>query len=61
MRSGEWGRGAEAPLREGTLLHIPLGSTHGVRVDAERHMHYVWIDLFHAAAGEAWLDGHTDL
>jgi quercetin dioxygenase-like cupin family protein len=53
--------GATAALRAGTLLHVPLGSTHGVRVEAGRTLHYVWIDLFHDAAGEAWLEGHKDV
>ena len=53
--------GERAPLRAWTLLHVPLGSTHGVAVQAGRHLHYVWIDVFFSRAGEAWLDGHTEL
>jgi hypothetical protein len=29
-----------------TLLHIPLGSLHSVRVEEENILHYVWIDFF---------------
>ena len=28
------------------LLHIPLGATHGVRVEEGHTLHYLWIDLF---------------
>jgi len=52
--------GETAKLCEWTLLHIPLGSTHGVTVDEENDLHYVWIDLFRNLDGEAWLDGHVD-
>jgi hypothetical protein len=51
--------GEAAALRAWTLLHVPLGSTHGVTVDAGRHLHYVWIDVFFKSDGEAWLDGHV--
>lgn len=27
------------------ILHIPLGSNHGVEVTGDRHMHYMWIDF----------------
>lgn len=54
--------GRIAALGGGTLLHIPLGSTHGVRVDAGAELHYVWLDFFRDAAGERWIsDMHRDL
>jgi hypothetical protein len=37
---------AEAALKERALLHVPSGSWHGVRVDAGRSLHYVWMDFF---------------
>jgi mannose-6-phosphate isomerase-like protein (cupin superfamily) len=37
---------AEAALEERALLHIPLGSRHGVRVEEGRRLHYVWMDFF---------------
>ena len=37
---------AETVLGERALLHIPLGSRHGVRVGGGRRMHYVWMDFF---------------
>ncbi len=38
--------GAVAPLGDRALLHIPLGSWHGVRVSAGSRMHYIWMDFF---------------
>jgi hypothetical protein len=38
--------GEEAPLGGRALLHIPLGSWHGVRVNAGSRMHYIWMDFF---------------
>lgn len=37
---------AEAALEDRALLHIPLGSRHGVRVEEGRRLHYVWMDFF---------------
>lgn len=39
---------AEARFLEKDLLHIPLGSSHGVKVAAGKELHYVWIDIFHS-------------
>ena len=52
--------GAEARLGAWTLLHVPLGSTHGVRAGAGEAMHYVWLDLFRDLEGERWLEGHVE-
>lgn len=38
--------GERHPLGGETLLHIPLGSDHGVEVPAGRRMHYLWLDFF---------------
>ncbi len=27
------------------IMHIPLGSNHGVEVTGDRHMHYMWVDF----------------
>ena len=32
------------PMKGNTLLHIPLGSNHGVIALGEQKMHYLWID-----------------
>jgi hypothetical protein len=39
---------AEAGFMDKDLLHIPLGSSHGVKVEAGKELHYVWIDIFHS-------------
>jgi mannose-6-phosphate isomerase-like protein (cupin superfamily) len=38
----------EARFLEKDLLHIPLGSSHGVRVGTGNDLHYIWIDIFHS-------------
>ncbi|MFR9515370.1 MAG: hypothetical protein SNH64_08575, partial [Rikenellaceae bacterium] len=38
--------GASANLPEFALLHIPLGSNHGVTVDAGCSLYYLWMDFF---------------
>ena len=38
--------GIEAAFGDGMLLHIPLGSRHGVRVEEGKRLHYVWMDFF---------------
>lgn len=54
--------GQSQRLGAGTLLHIPLGSVHGVRVADGAALHYIWLDFFRDAAGEAWIaDMHRDL
>lgn len=40
---------AAAVFEERMLLHVPLGSRHGVRVDAGKRLHYVWMDFFRTA------------
>jgi len=32
-------------MKGNIILHIPLGSNHGVEVTGDRHMHYMWIDF----------------
>ena len=52
------------PMKGDTLLHIPLGSNHGVEVLGDNHMHYIWIDFFLGQAGLDRLDSshkHTGL
>ena len=54
----------KVPMKGDTLLHIPLGSNHGVEVLGSNHMHYIWIDFFLGQAGLDRLDGshkHTGL
>lgn len=45
-------------LTEFTLLHIPLGSLHGVKVEEGRQLYYMWMDFFLTKEGEEWLKTH---
>ncbi len=36
----------EISFGEGMLLHIPLGSLHGARVEEGAALHYLWLDFF---------------
>lgn len=47
----------EALFGESVLLHIPLGSTHGVEVEAPNELHYIWIDLFRNQADMDYIAG----
>lgn len=38
--------GERHPMGGNTLLHIPLGSEHGVEVEEGRRVHYLWLDFF---------------
>lgn len=35
-------------FKENTLLHIPLGSEHGVKVEQGKILNYIWMDFFHS-------------
>ena len=49
---------AEANLPAYSLLHIPLGSSHSVKVDEGKEMYYIWMDFFLDKKGEEWLKTH---
>jgi quercetin dioxygenase-like cupin family protein len=49
---------AEARFQEKELLHIPPGSSHGVRVKAGKELHYVWIDIFHSLEDIDYIKDH---
>jgi hypothetical protein len=36
----------ETTFKENVLLHIPLGSEHGVKVENGKIMNYIWMDFF---------------
>jgi hypothetical protein len=38
--------GIKATFEENTLLHIPLGSNHGVTVEEGKILNYIWMDHF---------------
>ncbi len=42
-------------LTENMLLHIPLGSTHSVRVDAGDKLAYIWLDFFKTLADQDYI------
>lgn len=46
---------AELEFGDGHLLHIPLGSSHGVEVRKPKTLHYIWIDLFRDRQGMDWI------
>lgn len=50
---------AKTNLPEYSLLHIPLGSSHGVKVEQGKEMYYVWMDFFLDKKGEEWLKTHN--
>lgn len=39
----------ETVFDEHVLLHIPLGSEHGVKAGEDQYIHYIWMDLFRSA------------
>jgi hypothetical protein len=47
--------GEAASFEERMLLHVPLGSHHGVRVVEGRRLHYLWMDFFRAAEDLAYI------
>jgi hypothetical protein len=52
---------AKTNLPQYSLLHIPLGSSHSVKVDQEKEMYYVWMDFFLDKKGEEWLKTHNTI
>lgn len=53
--------GASARFGEYSLLHIPLGSSHGVTVDENKKMYYMWMDFFLTKEGQEWLKTHKPI
>jgi len=43
------------------ILHIPLGSMHGAKVQAGDRLYYVWVDFFTTKAGQEWLKMHKPI
>lgn len=52
---------AKTNLPAYSLLHIPLGSSHSVKVDAGQEMYYIWMDFFLDKKGEEWLKTHNTI
>lgn len=47
-----------ARFKQYSLLHIPLGSLHGVKAEPSTKMYYMWMDFFLTKEGEEWLKTH---
>lgn len=52
---------SEAYFSEGMLLHIPPGSSHSVRVEAGRKLHYLWMDFFKSSDMSYITESHKKL
>ena len=50
--------GASTQLKAYSLLHIPIGSSHGVSVAKSKIMYYMWMDFFLTKEGQKWLKTH---
>lgn len=50
--------GLTESFNEYDLLHVPLGSLHGVEVSDNHTMYYIWMDFFLHKDGEEWLKTH---
>lgn len=48
-------------FKQYSLLHIPLGSNHGVEVGENKKMNYMWMDFFLTKEGEVWLETHKPI
>lgn len=48
--------GVPYPFGPHTLLHIPLGSTHGVCSKGDQKIHYIWMDFLFDETGLAYMD-----
>jgi len=46
----------EALLTENLLLHIPLGSRHGVTVSEGKKLTYIWMDFFLSLEGQKYME-----
>lgn len=46
----------EERFGESTLLHIPLGSEHGVDVAKGKSLHYLWLDFFQDQDSVSYID-----
>ncbi len=52
---------ASTQFKEFELLHIPIGSSHGVSVENNETMYYLWMDFFLTKQGEEWLKTHKKI
>ncbi|MCB4800140.1 hypothetical protein [Neotamlana laminarinivorans] len=52
---------ASTQLKEFALLHIPIGSSHWVKVEENKRMNYMWMDFFLTKEGQEWLKTHKPM
>ena len=45
-------------LKEYSIVHIPLGSSHWAEVAENKKMYYMWMDFFLTKKGQEWLKTH---
>jgi hypothetical protein len=50
-----------AELKEYSLLHIPIGSSHWATVKEGKKMYYMWMDFFLTKEGQEWLKTHKPI
>ena len=48
-------------MREFSLLHIPIGSSHWASVEKNKKMYYLWMDFFLTKEGQIWLKTHKPI
>lgn len=53
--------GINCDFGEYDILHIPRGSSHGVSVEDNNQMYYVWMDFFMTKEGQVWLKTHKSM
>ena len=52
----------EVAFEENVLLHIPLGSVHGVGVEEDNILHYLWLDFFRSERDTSYIaDSHIPI
>lgn len=50
-----------AVFKEYSLLHIPIGASHWVKVNENKKMYYLWMDFFLTKEGQEWLKTHKPI
>ena len=48
-------------LKEFSLQHIPIGSSHWVTVGENKKMYYLWMNFFLTKEGQEWLKTHKPM
>ena len=48
--------GKEMAFRENSILHIPLGASHGIKVDEGQTLDYLWLDFFKDSSQMSYIE-----